>query len=231
MSQPIWFTVTALHASVAVGAVKTGVAVHSIVAFAPADPITGACVSTCVIVWATVLLELPQASTATHVLVVVFVQLLPPVISPPTWFTVTALHASVAVGAVKTGVAVHSIVALAPADPITGACVSTCVIVCDTVDELLPHASTATHVLVVVFVQLLPPVTSPPTWFTVTALHASVAVGAVKTGVAVHSIVALAPAAPITGACVSTCVIVWATVLLVFYQASRATQVVVVVLL
>jgi hypothetical protein len=45
--------------------------------------------------------------------------------------------------------------------------------------------------------KLLPPVTSEPTWFTVTALHASVAVGAVNTGVAVHSIVALAPAAPI----------------------------------
>src|SRR5678809_1137181 len=228
-SPPTWFTVTALHASAAVGAVKTGVAVHSIVALAPADPITGACVSTCVIVCDTVDELLPHASTATHVLVVVFVQLLPPVTSPPTWFTVTALQASVAVGAVKTGVAVHSIVALAPADPITGACVSTCVIVCDTVDELLPHASTATHVLVVVFVQLLPPVTSPPTWFTVTALHASVAVGAVKTGVAVHSIVAFAPAAPITGACVSTCVIVCDTVLLELPQASTATHVLVVV--
>src|SRR5678809_108324 len=156
-------------------------------------------------------------------------RLLPPVTSPPTWFTVTALHASVAVGAVKTGVAVHSIVALAPADPITGACVSTCVIVCDTVLLELPQASTATHVLVVVFVQLLPPVTSEPTWFTVTALQASVAVGAVKTGVAVHSIVAFAPAAPITGACESTCVIVWATVLLELPQASTATHVLVVV--
>src|SRR5678809_1489592 len=190
-SPPTWFTVTALHASVAVGAVKTGVAVHSIVALAPADPITGACVSTCVIVCDTVLLELPQASTATHVLVVVFVQLLPPVTSEPTWFTVTALQASVAVGAVNTGVAVHSIVAFAPAVPITGACVSTCVIVCATVDELLPHASTAIHVLVVVLAQALPPVTSLPTWFTVTVLHSSLAVGAVNDGVAVHSIVAV----------------------------------------
>src|SRR5678809_1772605 len=147
-------------------------------------------------------------------------RLLPPVTSPPTWFTVTALHASAAVGAVKTGVAVHSIVALAPADPITGACVSTCVIVCDTVLLELPQASTATHVLVVVFVQLLPPVTSEPTWFTVTALQASVAVGAVKTGVSVHSIVALAPAAPITGACVSTCVIVCDTCLLYISDAA-----------
>jgi hypothetical protein len=204
--------------------------VHSIVALAPAAPIVGACVSTCVIVWATVADVLPQASTATHVLVVVFVQLLPPVTSEPTWFTVTALHASVAVGAVKTGVAVHSIVAFAPAAPITGACVSTCVIVCDTVLLELPQASTATHVLVVVFVQLLPPVTSPPTWFTVTALQASVAVGAVNTGVAVHSIVAFAPAAPIIGACESTCVIVCDTVAELLPQASTATHVLVVVL-
>ena len=35
-------------------------------------------------------------------------------------FTVAPLHASVAVGAVKDGVAVHSIVALAPAFPIVG---------------------------------------------------------------------------------------------------------------
>jgi hypothetical protein len=58
---------------------------------------------------------------------------------------------------------VHSIVAFAPAAPIIGACESTCVIVCDTVADVLPQASTATHVLVVVLVQLLPPVTSEPT--------------------------------------------------------------------
>jgi hypothetical protein len=75
---------------------------------------------------------------------------------------VTVLHASDAVGAVNDGVAVHSIVALAPAIPITGACVSTCVIVCATVDVLLPHASSAIQVLVVVFVQELPAVTSDP---------------------------------------------------------------------
>src|SRR5678816_2833570 len=136
--------------------------------------------------------------------VIVLTQLLPADTSLPTWFTVTALQASVAVGAVKTGVAVHSIVALAPANPIVGAVVSSIVMVWLTVAEVLPQASTAFHVLVIVFTQLLPADTSLPTWFTVTALHASVAVGAVKTGVAVHSIVALAPAAPITGACEST---------------------------
>src|SRR6185503_12292288 len=230
ISPPTWFTVTALQASVAVGAVKTGVAVHSIVALAPADPITGAVVSSIVIVWLTVPLTLPQASTALHVLVIVLTQLLPADISPPTWFTVTALHASVAVGAVKTGVAVHSIVALAPAVPIIGAVVSSIVIVWLTVADVLPQASTALHVLVIVLTQLLPADISPPTWFTVTALQASVAVGAVKTGVAVHSIVALAPAAPIVGAVVSSIVIVCDTVPLTLPQASTAFHVLVIVL-
>src|SRR4029079_16670045 len=130
----------------------------------------------------------------------------------PTCCTVTVLHASLAVSAVNTGEAVHSIVALAPAVPMIGACVSTCVIVCDTVDELLPHASTAIQVLVVVLAHELPPVTSDPICCTVTVLQASLAVGAVNTGEAVHSIVAFAPAAPMIGACVSTCVIVCDTV-------------------
>ena len=202
-SDPTMFTVTVLHASDAVGAVNDGVAVHSIVAFVPAVPIVGPCVSTCVIVCDTVALELPHPSTAIQVLVVVLAQAVPPVTSEPTWFTVTVLHASDAVGAVNDGVAVHSIVAFVPAVPIVGPCESTCVIVCDTVDDVLPQASTAFHVLVVVRAHELPPVTSVPTWFTVTALHASVAVGAVKTGVAVHSIVAFAPADPIVGGVVS----------------------------
>ena len=44
--------------------------------------------------------------------------------------TVDVPQASEAVGAVNDGVAVHSIVALAPALPMTGACVSTTVTVC-----------------------------------------------------------------------------------------------------
>ena len=76
------------------------------------------------------MLELPQASTALHVLVVVFAHELPPVTSPPTSTTVAPLQASDAVGGVNDGVAVHSIVALAPALPIVGACVSTTVITC-----------------------------------------------------------------------------------------------------
>ena len=62
--------------------------------------------------------------------------------------TVTVLHASVAVGAVNDGVAVHSIVAFIPAALIDGAVISLTVMVCDTVDELLPQASTALQVFV-----------------------------------------------------------------------------------
>src|SRR5438477_4650387 len=94
-----------------------GVAVHSIVALAPAEPMVGGVVSTTVITWLTVALWLPQASTASQLLVIVVVHPFTEVASPKL-FTVAPLQASVAVGAVKLGVAVHSIVALAPAEPI-----------------------------------------------------------------------------------------------------------------
>jgi hypothetical protein len=136
----------------------------------------------------------------------VVAQPLPPVTSPPTCCTVAVLHASVAVGAVKVGVAVHSTVALATV-PITGGVLSMMKIVCDTVPLVLPQASTALHTLVSVVAQPLPPAISLPTCCTVTALHASVAVGAVKVGVAVHCTVALATV-PITGGILSMMVIV-----------------------
>src|SRR5204862_4169578 len=66
---------------------------------------------------------------------------------------------------------VHSIVASAPAFPITGACVSTNVIVWLRVTDVLLHASTAFHVLVTVRAHAVPPVASLPTWFTVAPLH------------------------------------------------------------
>src|SRR6185369_10023544 len=123
--------------------------------------------------------------------------------SLPTCTTVDVLHTSLAVGAVNDGVAVHSIVAFAPAAPMIGACESVCVIVCALVADEFPQASTANHVLVIVFAQAVPPVTSLPTCTTVEVLQASAAVGAVNDGVAVHSIVAFAPAAPMIGACES----------------------------
>src|SRR5678815_1379853 len=112
-----------------------------------------------------------MASIANHVLVIVFAQAVPPVTSLPTCTTVIVLHTSDAVGAVNDGVAGHSIVVFAPADPVAGGVVSVTVIVCDAVEELLPHPSTALHVLVIVLAQAVPPVTSPPSWFTVTVLH------------------------------------------------------------
>src|SRR5205085_5101950 len=126
-----------------------------------------------------------------------------PVVVLESKFTVAPLQSSLAVGAVNDGEAVQSIVALLPAAPIVGACVSARVIVCARVPLVLPQASTAFHVLVIVLTHELPAVTSDPTWFTVAVLQASVAVGAVNDGVAVHSIVALAPAAPIVGGVVS----------------------------
>ena len=47
---------------------------------------------------------------------------------------------------------------------------------------VLPQASTASHILVIVLTHEFPPVTSAPTWFTVAVLQASVAVGGVKVG-------------------------------------------------
>ena len=58
-----------------------------------------------------------------------------PVEVSPRKFTVAPLHASLAVGGVKFGVAVHSIVASAPALPIVGACVSWTVMFCVLVSE------------------------------------------------------------------------------------------------
>jgi hypothetical protein len=58
-----------------------------------------------------------------------------PVVVELSRFTVAPLHASVAIGAVKFGVAVHSIVALPPAFPMLGACVSLMVMVCARVAE------------------------------------------------------------------------------------------------
>src|SRR5262249_25682148 len=122
-------------------------------------------------------------------------------------FIVTLLQASVAVGAVKLGVPVHSIVAFTPCPPIVGGVVSVTVIVCDTVAEVLPQPSTAFHILVSLYPHVPVAVTSLSR-FTVTLLHASVAVGAVKLGVPVHSIVVFAPCPPITGGVVSAIVIV-----------------------
>ena len=122
-------------------------------------------------------------------------------------FTVVALQASLAVGGVNDGEAVQSIVALAPADPIIGT-PPVSGIVCETVAERLPQASTAYQALVMVVLQAFPEVMSGDIAITVAPLHASLAVGAVKDGVAVQFTVALFPAEPIVGGVISTTVIV-----------------------
>src|SRR5206468_2834508 len=139
------------------------------------------------------------------------------------WLTVAPLQASLAVGGVNDGEAVHSIVALPPAAPITGGVVSTIVITWETVAEWLLHASVASQVRVMVVVQPFTELTSPKL-FTVAPLQASLAVGGVNDGEAVHSIVALPPAAPITGGVVSTIVITWLTVAEWLLHASIASQ-------
>ena len=60
--------------------------------------------------------------------------------------TVAPLQLSEAVGAVKLGVAVQSIVAAGPAAPIVGGVVSVAVSTCETVALWLPQASVASHV-------------------------------------------------------------------------------------
>ena len=111
-----------------------GVAVHSIVALAPAVPITGGVVSVTVIVCVLVALVLPQASIALQVFVSLYDPAhVPAVVTSLSCCTVAPLHASLAVGAVNVGVPVHSIVALAPAVPMVGGVLSVTVIVCDLV--------------------------------------------------------------------------------------------------
>jgi hypothetical protein len=61
--------VALLHESLAVGAVKVGLAGQSMVVLAPALPIVGGVLSRTVMVWVRVTLVLPQASVAIHALV------------------------------------------------------------------------------------------------------------------------------------------------------------------
>src|SRR5258705_11973133 len=198
-------TVAVVHASLAVGAVNDAVPVHSIVILAPCPPIVGGVVSPKEIVWLTVLLELPQPSTALHVFVWVYDPAqLPAVVTSLTKITVAFVHASLAVGAVNDAVPVHSIVMFAPCPPIVGGVVSRNGIACFTVLVELQQPSTALHVFVSVYDPAqLPAVLTSLTKITVAFVHASDAVGAVNDAVPVHSIVMFAPCPPIVGGVVS----------------------------
>jgi hypothetical protein len=123
------------------------------------------------------------------------------VVSLPTWLTVALLHESLAVGAVKVGLAGHSMVALAPAAPIVGAVMSRTVMVCVTVPLVLPQALVARQALVSVYVPEQVPLTvvSLPTCATVgLPPHASEAVGVVNTGT-VGQLMVLLLTVPIVG--------------------------------
>jgi hypothetical protein len=134
---------------VAVAAANAGVAGQSMVVGAGRAAITGAVTSWTVMAWLTVPLSLPQASLAFQV----FVRTYDPGQEPATVTSLTsdttgaASQASVAVGAVKTGVFGQLIVALTPGALIVGAVVSCTWIVWLAV-ELLLQASLAVQVRV-----------------------------------------------------------------------------------
>src|SRR5258706_9383803 len=101
-------TFALLQESLAVGAVKLGLAGHSSLASAPAALIEGGVVSLTSIVWLTFAEELPQASTD---LKSIRLEYLPPQLSDAISLltkTFALLHESVAVGAEKLGLAGHS---------------------------------------------------------------------------------------------------------------------------
>src|SRR5882672_2790654 len=123
------------------------------VALLPATPITGAVVSTLVLLWVTVPLVLPQSSTALQLRAVTKVHEFPEVVSPR-FVTVTPLHVSDAVGAVNDGGAGHSTVLFAPGAPIVGAVVSTLVLLWVTVPLVLPQPSWARQLRVVTKAQV-----------------------------------------------------------------------------
>src|SRR5207253_5365810 len=113
-----------------------------------------------------------------------------------------------------------------PAAPMAGGVVSTTVMVWLRVTEWLPLQSVASQVRVSVKVPgQVPGVVTSLIRFTVAPPQVSEAVGGVKLGVAGHSMVALAPAAPIVGAVVSTTVMVWCTWALWLPLQSVASQV------
>src|SRR2546427_9940400 len=130
--------------SLAVGVLNTGVAGHSIVAAAPTPEIVGLLWSSTVMVWLAVL-RLPQASVAVQVRVTLLVLMMrPPPRSTP--FPCAAVfRSSLAVGALNTGVAGHSIVAAAPTPEMLGLLWSSTVMVWLAAPRL-PQASVAVQV-------------------------------------------------------------------------------------
>jgi hypothetical protein len=116
-------------------------------------------------------------------------------------------HASLAVGEEKKGVTVHSIVTSAPTPLMTGAVLSSTVIVCEAV-AVLPQPSVAVHVLVMEYSPAQAPGVVTSAKLKLAVPHASLAVGEENEGVTVHSIVTSAPTPLMAGAVLSSTVIV-----------------------
>jgi len=133
------------HASLAVGVVNTGVAGQLIVLGAGNAEITGAVLSSTLIVCDAVDV-LPQRSVAVHVRFTVYEFGHEPGVVTSAKVKLDEPHASVAVGMVNDGVAGQLTMLGAGSAEITGPVTSWTWIVCDAVEEL-PHASVATHVL------------------------------------------------------------------------------------
>src|SRR6185436_12608746 len=186
--------------------------------------ITGALVSTTLMVWLAVLL-LPQASVAVQVRLTLYEPAQAPSVFTSAKVRVNVLpQASVAVATAKTGVAGQLMVLGAGRAAITGAVVSTTLMVWLAV-LLLPHASVAVQVRVTLYEPAHAPLVFTSAKVRVKALpQASVAVATANTGVAGQVMVLGAGRAAITGAVVSTTLIVWLAVLLL-PQASVAVQV------
>src|SRR6185369_14854378 len=212
------------HSSLAVATAKTGVAGQWIVLGAGRAAITGAVVSTTLMVWLAVLLLL-QASVAVQVRVMLYEPAQAPSVFTSAKVRVKVLpHSSLAVATAKTGVAGQWIVLGAGRAAITGAVVSTTLMVWLAV-LLLLQASVAVQVRVTLYEPAQAPSVLTSAKVRVKALpHSSVAVATAKTGVAGQLMVLGAGRAAITGAVLSTTLMVWLAVLLLL-QASVAVQV------
>ena len=212
------------QASVAVGVAKEGVAGHSMVLGSGNWVMTGAVLSSTVMVWLAVLV-LPQGSFAVQVrFTEYFCGQEPGVVSSAKVKVTVPPQASVAVGVAKEGVAGHSMVEGAGSDLMTGAVLSSTVMIWLAV-LVLPQGLVAVQVRFTEYFCGQEPcvVTSAKVRATVPP-QPSVAVGVAKEGVEGHSMVVGAGSELITGAVVSSTVMVWLAVL-VLPQGSFAVQV------
>lgn len=191
------------HASTAEAVANTGVAGQLIVDGAGRLAITGATLSITLIVCALVD-ALPHPSVAVHVRVTLYDPAqLPGVVTSAKVSVKLLPQPSDAVGVAKDGVAGQKIVEGAGKSVMTGATLSTTLMVCDLVDAL-PQTSNAVHVRVTLYDPAqLPGVVTSAKVSVNGLLHASVALAVAKTGVAGQLIVDGAGSAAMTGGVLS----------------------------